>query len=112
MNFTQEIVNDILFIDIEGDLLGVNNELKLMDYINEHVEERIVRCAIDISKVNYMNSTGLSLLIRVLTRFRNRNGEVVLINPSESVAKLLVITKLNAIFTIVKTREEAMKALK
>jgi anti-sigma B factor antagonist len=44
----------------------------------------------------------------LLTKFRNKGGEVYLFQPSENVQKLLVITKLNAIFHIIKTEEEAL----
>jgi anti-sigma B factor antagonist len=43
---------------------------------------------------------------------RNRGGDLVLVNPSESVNKLLVITKLNAIFGITKSMEEAEEILR
>jgi anti-sigma B factor antagonist len=48
------------------------------------------------------------MLITILTKFRNKGGEVFLLKPSENVQKLLVITKLNAIFQIVKSEEEAL----
>ena len=53
-----------------------------------------------MSKVSYINSSGLNLLVRLLTKVRNKGGELVLISISESVEKLFFITKLNSIFTI------------
>ena len=84
---------------------------KILDFTKEFTDKEINRCAVDISQIGYMNSTGLSLLIRLLTRFRNNGGDLVLVNPSEQVKKLLVITKLNAIFTISVNREEAVRTL-
>ena len=49
------------------------------------------------------------MLITILTKFRNKGGEVYLMKPSETVQKLLVITKLNAIFHIIQTEEEVLK---
>ena len=69
-------------------------------------------CAIDISNVRYINSSGIGVLITVLTKFRNKDGELVLINPSEHVKKLLIITKLNAIFNVVDNEKEAVIELK
>jgi anti-sigma B factor antagonist len=96
---------------MEGDLLGLSDEQKILDFIKEFTDKDINRCAVDISRIGYMNSTGLSLLIRLLTRFRNCGGDLILVNPSEQVKKLLVITKLNAIFTISASRDEAVKVL-
>jgi anti-sigma B factor antagonist len=48
----------------------------------------------------------------MLTKFRNKGGELYLLKPSESVQKLLVITKLNSIFQIVQSEDEVLKAVK
>ena len=52
------------------------------------------------------------MLITLLTKFRNNEGEVVIMKPSEHVNKLLIITKLTAIFKIADSLEEAIKELK
>lgn len=105
--FAQVIDNQILTIDIEGDLLGQDNEADIIRYVEQQLPQHIVFVAVDISRVPYMNSSGLTVLIRLLTRFRNRNGDLVLIQPSDSVKKLLLITKLNQIFHIFDAKEAA-----
>ena len=112
MNFGQEIKSNTLTLRISGDLIGEDKDSKLFESINEAVSHQVLVCIIDISEVRYINSSGIGLLITILTKFRNKGGEVFLMNPSESVKKLLIITKLNAIFQIVKTEEEALGYLK
>jgi anti-sigma B factor antagonist len=103
---------DILFIELSGDLLGESNGLQVVDIANEHITNRKVKkCAVDLSQVRYMNSNGLGILITLLTKFRNKDGELVLIHPSEQISKLLMITKLNSIFTIVDDGTAAVKIL-
>lgn len=112
MNIKQDTINGILLLQVEGDLLGLPDDLKLLHLAEQSLVEKGIRqVAVDISKVYYMNSTGLTILIRMLTLYRNVGGEVVLINPSDSVNKVLIITKLNAIFQVLKTKEEALKIL-
>ncbi len=111
MNYTTEIKENILFIFLKGDLLGESNGIELADLVNDKINENVTFCAIDLSEVRYMNSSGIGVLITILTRFRNKGGEVVLIKPSDQIRKLLVITKLNAIFTIVENEEEAKTKL-
>lgn len=111
MNYTTEVKDSILFINLQGDLLGEQSGLELIELINNKINESIIFSAIDLTGVRYMNSSGIGLLITLLTKFRNKEGEVVLINPSEQIKKLLVITKLNAIFTIVNNSEEAIGKL-
>lgn len=111
MNYTTEVKESILFIFLKGDLLGESNGIELVDLVNDKINEAIKLCAIDLSEVRYMNSSGIGVLITLLTKCRNKGGEVVLINPSEQIKKLLVITKLNAIFTIVANEEDAKSKL-
>jgi len=111
MTFNYEIQDNALFITADGDLLGLQNDVKVLDFINQELAESVIYCIIDIANINYMNSSGLSMLIRILTKFRNRDGDVALVNPSDSVRKLLVITKLNAIFTIANSKEEALASI-
>jgi len=111
MKFSYQVTNNILILGLEGDLIGENHGPEIVGLINDHINNGIVKCAIDISEVRYINSSGIGVLITSLTKFRNKGGEVVLIKPSESVEKLLVITKLNTIFTIYRSKEEALAEL-
>lgn len=112
MKYQHEIRDDIFLLSLNGDLIGENRGAELMELANEQVNNGVKLCAIDISDVRFINSSGIGVLITLLTKFRNIDGEVVLVNPSEQVKKLLIITKLNAIFTIVDTREQAFVELK
>jgi anti-sigma B factor antagonist len=111
MNYTSQIKDQILFLHLEGDLIGETNGLELMELVNDKINSNILHAAIDLSNVRYMNSSGIGVLITLLTKFRNKSGEVVLINPSEQIKKLLIITKLNSIFNIVDNESQAIERL-
>ncbi|HNP96330.1 MAG TPA: STAS domain-containing protein [Cyclobacteriaceae bacterium] len=112
MNFRQEIKTNLLILRIEGDLIGEDNGTQLIEAVNEAVSHKVVTCVVDISELRYINSSGIGVLITILTKFRNKGGEVYLMNPSESVKKLLAITKLNAIFQVVASEDEAISLSK
>jgi anti-sigma B factor antagonist len=109
MNHTYTVEQDAVFIYLKGDLIGENQGHDLMELVNDRINEGIINCAVDISDVRFINSSGIGVLITILTKFRNKEGEVILIKPSEQVKKLLIITKLNSIFQIVESKEEALK---
>lgn len=111
MNYKEELIDKVLLLSLEGDLIGGGDTDALLERVKFHVEKGVIKCIVDISDVRYINSSGIGLLITILTKVRNKEGELILINPSEQVKKLLIITKLNAIFSILKTREEAIKRL-
>ena len=112
MNFSFKTEDEVMFIQFTGDLIGEENGPEIIEAVNNEVINKIRLCAVDISYVRYINSSGIGVLITILTKFRNKDGEVVLVNPSDHVKKLLIITKLNAIFTIVDNLDEAISELK
>jgi anti-sigma B factor antagonist len=109
MNFAQEIKNKNLVLRISGDLIGEDNGTQLVSAVNEAMGHQVLTCIIDISGLRYINSSGIGVLITILTKFRNKGGEVYLMNPSDSVKKLLVITKLNSIFQVIASEDEAVR---
>lgn len=112
MKFEQEVKNEAFIIRLSGDLIGEQTGTSLIDAVNTAIQDKILTCIIDISGLRYINSSGIGVLITVLTKFRNKGGEVYLMKPSENVQKLLVITKLNAIFQIVQSEEDVQKIIR
>ncbi|MEO9804118.1 MAG: STAS domain-containing protein [Reichenbachiella sp.] len=111
MNYKINHEGEIVFINFHGDLIGEENGPEIIESVNDTLSNNIIKCVVDISDVRYINSSGIGVLITILTKFRNKGGEVIIVNPSEHVKKLLVITKLNAIFSIVDTIAEAKEEL-
>lgn len=112
MTFTHEINEDTLVIRLSGDLIGENNGPEIMEIAASVLKRGIDKCIINIETVRYINSSGIGVLITLLTKFRNQGGDIVLVNPSEHVEKLLIIIKLRNIFNITLTEEEAIQKLK
>lgn len=112
MNFAQEVRLNTLILRVSGDLIGEDNGTRLVEAVNEAMSHKVVSCIIDISDLRYINSSGIGVLITILTKFRNKGGDVYLMRPSENVKKLLVITKLNAIFQVIQSEDEILTANK
>ncbi|MGB3464589.1 MAG: STAS domain-containing protein [Cyclobacteriaceae bacterium] len=112
MQFKSEVSENVLLIHLEGDLIGENNGPQILDKASEHILKGITHAIINLESVRYINSSGIGVLITILTKFRNSGGEVYLVNPSEHVQKLLIITKLEAIFSIEQSNKEAMAKIK
>lgn len=112
MNYQTEQKDDILFIRLEGDLIAGADTQHLMEEVDQLQEGSNLLCAVDLSNVRFMDSSGMGVLVSLLTKFRNRGGELVLIKPSDHIRKLLIVTKLNAIFTIAENDNFAAQFLK
>ncbi|WP_462248023.1 STAS domain-containing protein [Ekhidna sp.] len=112
MKYTQEINNNILKLNFEGDLIGENNGPEVVELANDAIATGVTHCLLNIGEVRYINSSGIGVLITLLTKFRNKNGDLYVIKPSDHVNKLLIMTKLQAIFNIVESEEEALQKIK
>ncbi len=95
---------DYLFI--QGDLIGDEVGPKLVEVVSDAIQDGAKVFVIDLSEVRYISSSGIGLLITMLTKMRNSGGEVYLTAPSDHVKKLLIITKLNNIFTVYDSVED------
>ncbi|GAB3636781.1 hypothetical protein GCM10027422_23710 [Hymenobacter arcticus] len=111
MNTLSTLDNGILFLTLTGDLIGSIDTEQLLYSVNEYLGEAVIHCAVDLSDVRYINSTGIGVLVSLLTKFRSRGGEMVLINPADHPKKMLALTKLSNIFTVVADAPTARQQL-
>ncbi|WP_420318027.1 STAS domain-containing protein [Ekhidna sp.] len=112
MKYTKEIQDKVLKLHFSGDLIGENNGPEVVELANDALSNGVTHCLLNISEVRYINSSGIGVLITLLTKFRNKNGELYIIKPSDHVNKLLIMTKLQAIFNIAESEEEALQKIR
>ena len=66
---------------------------------------------LDFAAVGHMSSSALGMLITLLKRIREKNGQLSLCGIQPSIHEVFVITRLNEIFPIFPTRGEAIRSL-
>jgi anti-sigma B factor antagonist len=98
----------ILQYSLYGDLIDRNQAQDFLNSVNEMLDEGKNKVVLELSELRYMNSTGINMLINILTRTRKEGGELVLAGLSKKIRELLVVTKLNSVFTVTDTTEEAV----
>ena len=98
-------------INLQGDMLGESLPDTLWEEIISKVDKGDIYAVIDLTNLRFINSSGIGFLIKILTKLRNKGGELILANPSEKLNKLLAMTKLLAIFKIVNSVENANSLL-
>lgn len=111
MKLENKINGNALFITIDGDLIGENSGAEIVGLVSDSLNDKVNSCTLNLTNVRYMNSSGIGVLITLLTKISNKGGKFILISPSEQVQKLLQITKLADVFQIVKSEEEAITSI-
>jgi anti-sigma B factor antagonist len=66
------------FLYVEGDLIGDEVGPKLVEFVSDAVNDEIKYFVVDLSQIRYISSSGIGLLITMLTKMRNAGGEVYL----------------------------------
>ena len=112
MEFSVNKKDNYILVSLEGDLLGDSNGMSLMEIANNAIAQKKLNSIIDLEKVRYMNSSGIGVLVTLLSKYTSAGGTLVYIRPSDQIQKLLKITKLIDVFTIAVSEEEAVKLFK
>jgi len=63
------------------------------------------RMTIDMSGVEFCDSTGMNVLLSCLRRVRERGGELEIAAPKPAVRKILQVTGLDSVFTLVESAD-------
>ncbi len=98
---------DIIICNVNGDI-DINSSpdiRKTFDDLTKIQEKKII---INLKEVSYIDSSGLATLVEVLKKTKNYGGRLRLSNLADKVKGLFEITKLEKIFDIYETSEDAI----
>jgi anti-sigma B factor antagonist len=110
-SYKSENVNGIVKLMLSGRLMEKSQATDLLNEVDTYIKNNMNKFIIHLGNIEYMNSSGLNVTVNILTKARNAGGEVVVSNVSKKIQELFIITKLNTLFTICDTIEEAEKYL-
>lgn len=98
----------VSIVSMRGELIDRNQASDLIREIDQRIEAGKNKFVFDLAELKYINSSGLSVLIMLLTKARKVGGDVAISSVSPKVNELLIITKLNTVFSVADTTEEAV----
>ena len=98
--FQTSINENYILLELSGRLMIYEDAQKIQNKIISELNETNNIVVICFKDLEYLNSSGLSALISILTKSRNLGGETIITNIPDSIQKLLLISKLNTVFRI------------
>lgn len=113
MDITYRFIGDLTVLGLSGRLTvspGETEILPLRAAVGELVAEGRVRVALDLAEVTHLDARGLAELVLAFTTLRRQGGELTLVAPSVRVRQLLAVTRLDTVFTIRGSVQEATGA--
>jgi len=108
MGFQVSRNDGVTLVDVEGQLI-VGNRQELKQKVLEHLEDGDRKFVIDFSNTGYIDSSGLGVLVSLSKKIREQGGELRLSSLNEDLRTLFELTKLDTLFRITGTREEALE---
>lgn len=110
MNYDVDERYNAVVITLKGNVMGGPDGAKLHDSLHELKDGGKKNVVVDLSKVKFMNSSGLGMLISGMTTMRNAGGDLRLANVADRIQSLLVITKLITVFKHFDSVDEAIES--
>ena len=98
----------VTIIDVEGQLI-VGNRQELKQKVLEKLDGGERKFLIDFANTGYIDSSGLGVLVSLSKKIREQGGELRLANLNEDLKTLFELTKLDTLFHISNSRDEALQ---
>lgn len=98
MTLKQREQDGVVVLELSGKIMGGPDATLLNEKLHELIDNGKSKVVADLAKVNWMNSSGLGILIGGLTTMRNNKGDLRLANVTDRIQSLLMITKLITVF--------------
>jgi len=101
-------LNDIIVIDIQGDITAVTGEVVQEAYMTDSIAED-TSILLRFAKDCYINSGGLAFLIDIASEGRKKGQKIAATGLSDHFQKIFHMVGLTRCISVFATEEEAMK---
>jgi len=101
--------------DAKGTVIGVDGQLivgnrhELKQSVLDALEQGDRKFVIDFTSTGYIDSSGLGVLVSLSKKIREQGGELRLSSLNEDLRTLFELTKLDTLFRITDTKEQALE---
>ncbi|MGB2824238.1 MAG: STAS domain-containing protein [Phycisphaerae bacterium] len=94
-------------VDVEGDI-DLSRSARFQQSLLEVMDGDPERIVVNLAAVNYMDSSGVASLVKLLSRSRKQGVALRLSGLCQRVRSIFEITRLDSVFEICSTEEEAL----
>jgi anti-sigma B factor antagonist len=100
LHATYRDAGQVTVVDFSGRITLGEGSALLRKTIRNLLEDQRTLLLINLSDVDYIDSSGIGELVSAFTAVKNRGGELKLLNLTKKVRDLLQITKLYTVFDV------------
>lgn len=107
---TSTLNSGIGLIEVKGSLVGGDETIELRQAVAGFVDRDYQKLIIDLSRVTYLNSTAIGILVSAHTTYSRKGWKVKLCGLNANISNIFVITKLTLVFDVAESVAEAEKS--
>src|SRR6185369_5623686 len=101
---------DVTILDLSGEVRLGDSSVALRDSIRKLADTGKQKVLLNLAGVKYVDSTGIGELIASYATLTRQGGQLKLLNLTDRIQNLLVITKLLTVFDSFDNEAEALKS--
>jgi anti-sigma B factor antagonist len=93
---------------------GLSNEdfTPLSELTSQQIENHSPNFILNLENLDLINSLGLNSFIKLFTKSRNSGGDLYIVNISDKINQVLLLTKLNTVLNIATSLEVSRENFK
>ena len=107
MGFSKTLNDGVAILKVEGQLI-VGNRQELKGMVQEGLDQGERKFVIDCTQTGYIDSSGLGALVSLSRKVREQGGELRIAGLNEDLRALIELTKLDTLFHISPTADDAV----
>lgn len=108
MNFNHELINGVVLIHPLNKKVTLAHSVEFKEIILNSIESGSAKVVVDLTGVDFIDSTIIGVLILGLKKITAADGEIRLFGLGKTIEDAFILTKLNTRFKIFKTKEETL----
>ena len=108
-NYKINTKGNYAIVEMNGNLIDKTQASPLLDEVQDLISKGTNSFVISMGNFKYLNSNGLNVLVNILTKSRKSGGDTTICNVNDKIKELLIITKLNTVFTITEDLPAAVR---
>ena len=108
MKVTVTEKKDISIVAVSGKLMGGSDTGELDEKLYALLGKGSKKAVVDLAQCEWINSSGLSILIHHYKKFHDADGDLRLANLTDKIERILVIARLTEVFKVYDSVDEAI----
>jgi len=110
LDVNERQAGDVTILDLTGEVRLGDSSVALRDSVRKLADGGKNKVLLNLAGVKYMDSSGIGELIANYTTISRQGGQLKLLNLTDRIQNLLVITKLLTVFDSYDNEAEALKS--